>query len=44
MLNPGRAEEVAAQMQLTLGHRVVSWQEREKFGSMSLRLYESLQQ
>ena len=30
MLNPDRAEEVAAQMQLTLGHRVVSWQEREK--------------
>ncbi len=30
MTDPDRAREVAAQMQETLGHRVVSWQEREK--------------
>lgn len=30
VINPENATELAAQMQETLGHRVVSWQEREK--------------
>jgi lipoprotein-releasing system permease protein len=30
LINPENATELASQMQETLGHRVVSWQEREK--------------
>ena len=30
LINPENANELASQMQETLGHRVVSWQEREK--------------
>ena len=28
--DPDKASEIAAQMQMTLGHRVIGWQEREK--------------
>ena len=34
LIDPEISPEISAQIQETIGHRVVSWQEREKFGLM----------